>query len=95
MATPQLVPVKVTAKAMTTVTVTAPTSKDLHPKVTAPLLPEALVPAPPLKNMVHQGREVCPKNMVHQAQGTVFPKNMAHHQLEDYPKSTELRLLEV
>lgn len=81
MATQHLVPV--TAKATTTATVTAPTSKDLYPKITAPPLPEALVPAPP------------PKNMALRAQEMVFPKNMVHHQLEDYRKSMELRLLEV
>lgn len=104
MATQQLVPV--TAKATTTATVTAPTSKDLYPKTTAPPLPEASVPPP--KNMVPQVNDpeyrksmalqvqgVCLKNMAHQAQETVFLKNMAHHQLEDYHKSMELRLLGV
>lgn len=96
MATQQHVPVTVTAKATTTVTVTAPTSKDLFPKITAPPLPEVLVPAPLRKNMVPLAYEVeYHKNTALQGQGTVFPKNMVRHQLEDYPKSMELRLLEV
>lgn len=92
MATQQLVPV--TAKATTTATVTAPTSKDLYPKTTAPPLLEVLVLPP--KNMVPQAYDLeYRKNMARQAQETVFLKNMAHHQLEDYHKSMELRLLEV
>lgn len=95
MATQQLVPVTVMAKVTTTVTDTAPTFKDLYPKTTVPPLREALVPAPPPKNMVPlvyevdfrkimvlQGQEVCPKSMARQVQETACPKSMVLPGLE-------------